>query len=327
MPKKATGHVRWFNGVASARVRLAPDVRESFAMPTCTDEPSADERAQVVAEVAQQLRAARIDVDQVRKVLNVIAASPARALATNLRAAAELAGGHARPIGSAPALPTFKAIGEDWVSGKLAKRFPDQIKVKRSADDDESRLRMYIYPVLQDVPIDRVTLDACEDVMRKLPAHLAVATRRNIGQLVTRIMAMAVYPLRLIATSPVPRGFLPSAPKSKALAHLYPDEDSRLMACTAVPLAYRLLWGVLTREGMREGEALALTWADVDLERGAVRLDKNKTDDPRAWALSAGVAAAPGPALDPPARTHQKRSPPSSTARRPAPRDSSPPAP
>ena len=57
-------------------------------------------------------------------------------------------------------------------------------------------------------------------------------------------------------------------------------------------LEYRPLWGVLAREGMREGEAFGLTWADVDLQRGAVRLDKNKSDDPRAWALNAGVVAA-----------------------------------
>ena len=43
---------------------------------------------------------------------------------------------------------------------------------------------------------------------------------------------------------------------------------------------------------MHEGEALTLTWADLDLTRGAVRLDKNKTDDPRAWALNPSVAAA-----------------------------------
>jgi hypothetical protein len=35
-----------------------------------------------------------------------------------------------------------------------------------------------------------------------------------------------------------------------------------------------------------------MTFADVDLDRGAVRLDKNKTDDPRAWALDPGVALA-----------------------------------
>lgn len=43
---------------------------------------------------------------------------------------------------------------------------------------------------------------------------------------------------------------------------------------------------------MRRSEALRLTWLDVDLERGAVMLDKNKTDEPRAWALSSGVTDA-----------------------------------
>ncbi len=57
-------------------------------------------------------------------------------------------------------------------------------------------------------------------------------------------------------------------------------------------MPFRLLWGFLAREGMREGEALALSWADLDPERGAVRLDKNKTDDPRACALDPHVAMA-----------------------------------
>jgi hypothetical protein len=39
-------------------------------------------------------------------------------------------------------------------------------------------------------------------------------------------------------------------------------------------------------------EALGLTFRDVDLERGAVSLDKNKTDEPRTWALGPDVAEA-----------------------------------
>jgi integrase len=166
------------------------------------------------------------------------------------------------------------------------------VQLKRSADDDVSRLGKHVYPLLGPTPIDRVTLDDCERVMRSLPAKLAVATRRNVGQLITRIMTMAVYPQRLIERSPIASGFLPKNTKSKAFAYLYPDEDRQLLACTQVPLCYRVLWGFLVREGMREGEALARTWGDVDLERGAIRLDKNKTDDPRAWALDAGVVAA-----------------------------------
>jgi integrase len=189
-------------------------------------------------------------------------------------------------------VPTFKALGERWTSGDLAKHYPDQIRVKRSVEDDVQRLRMYIYPVIGPIPIDRVTLDMAEDIMRRLPVSLEVLTRRNVGQLVTRLMNIAVYPLRLIPASPIPRGFLPKPPPRKALAHLYPSDDARLLGCVAVPLAYRILWGFLSREGMRLGEALRLTWPDFDLQRGAVRLDKNKSNDPRAWAFQPGTAGA-----------------------------------
>jgi len=37
---------------------------------------------------------------------------------------------------------------------------------------------------------------------------------------------------------------------------------------------------------------MGMTWSDLDLDRGVVRLDKNKTDDPRSWALDPGTAEA-----------------------------------
>ncbi len=36
----------------------------------------------------------------------------------------------------------------------------------------------------------------------------------------------------------------------------------------------------------------SLTWGDVDLDVGAVKLDENKSRDPRAWRLGPGVGAA-----------------------------------
>ena len=48
----------------------------------------------------------------------------------------------------------------------------------------------------------------------------------------------------------MPRGWLPLPGQRKALAYLYPDEDRRLLACAAVPLVYRLLYGFLAREGL-----------------------------------------------------------------------------
>lgn len=291
MPKAATGEIRWTHGVAIARVTLRGKDRASFELPTCADDARARERARLLADVARRLRLAQVDDARTRKALDMVAGASPRSLRNAIAVVQELVGGELRPP-SLPDVPTFRKIGEDWTSGRLAQRYPDQIRVKRTVAEDVGRLTRYVYPILGGTPIDRVTLDQCEEVMRTVPATLAVPTRRNIGHMMVKVLRMAVYPLRLIERSPIPPGFLPGVTKRKAMAYLYPDEDRRLMACLDVPLEYRLLWGFLAREGMREGEALALTWADLDLERGAVRLDKNKTDDPRAWALSAGVAAA-----------------------------------
>ena len=232
MAKQATGHVRWFNGIASARIRVTSEVREAFALPNCPTDEAADERALLLADVAKRMRQSGVDLDKARQALHMIVGASPRSLRHALAVAGELIGGELRPQG-APRIPTFGELGEDWTKGKLAKRYPDQIRVKRSVGDDVSRLANYIYPVLKDVPIDQVTLDQCEEVMRLLPETLAPKTRRNIAQLVTRILAMAVYPLRLIQRSPIPQGFVPKASKQKALAYLYPDEDRRLMACRA----------------------------------------------------------------------------------------------
>ncbi len=43
---------------------------------------------------------------------------------------------------------------------------------------------------------------------------------------------------------------------------------------------------------MRASELLGLTWRDVDLDRGVITLDRNKTDDARAWAVDLGVVRA-----------------------------------
>jgi integrase len=53
-----------------------------------------------------------------------------------------------------------------------------------------------------------------------------------------------------------------------------------------------VLFGFMAREGLRRSEAKNLRWRDIDLARGAVTLDSNKTNDPRSWALDSGVLQA-----------------------------------
>jgi integrase len=137
--------------------------------------------------------------------------------------------------------------------------------------------------------MDQFTLDDAEEVMRGVPADLAVATRRHIAQLLYRMCRMAVFPLRIIRTNPLPVGFLPKVGPGKAKGWVYPDEDAQLLASPNVPFGWRIYYGFLHREGMRSSEAAQVTWSDLDFLHGGVTLDNNKTNDPRAWALSLGV--------------------------------------
>jgi hypothetical protein len=68
-----------------------------------------------------------------------------------------------------------------------------------------------------------------QEVMRRIPATSSRATRRQIAQLMVRVLNLAVYPMELIAVSPLPRGFLPKVGKRIAFGYLYPAEDAALL--------------------------------------------------------------------------------------------------
>jgi len=274
------------------RLRYGKGLRGRFTI-KLHDEAAATRRRARLQELAELLASAGHSAEARIILRKAAAVQSERDFDEAVRVAEELCKESPRAIKRLQARSlTFRELGEQWTDERLHARFPDQIKKKKTHEHDAARLEHHVYPVIGSKTVASVTLDDCEEVMRKLPAELSPLTRRNVGHLVARLLKLAVYPLRIIEASPIPAGFLPNRGAKKALACLYPDEDRRLLACTDVPFCFRLLWGFLTREGMREGEAFALTWADVDVKRGAVRLDQNKTDDPRAWALDTGTAEA-----------------------------------
>jgi len=190
---------------------------------------------------------------------------------------------------------SLQELAHLWTSGALAQMFPDHIRNKRSSRSDRARLTKYIEPILGAIPIGAFEgvpgLELAETVMRRLPAaeQLSRDSRRHVAQIIHRLLALAVYPLRLITANPLPRGWLPKGSSSKAKSYLYPREDEQLLGKTTVPLLNRLFYGFLTREGLRATEARELLICDVDMDHGVCNLDTNKTDDPRSWALSPGV--------------------------------------
>lgn len=281
---------RLSDGTYRTMIRFGTKLRRRFRL-TTTDEAEAAVRERALTELGAAIGKARLDPELGARILEQAGAGEVERAR---KAVAKLAAGLRGTLTDKPkpgAITTFAQLGEAWTSGRLAAEHPDHIRVKRSAHKDAERLAV-LNKTIGDVPVKRFVLADAKRAMAALPKGLSSATRRAYAQIIGRLLALAVYPLELIPASPLPRGFLPKVTRTRATAWLYPAEESQLLACTAVPLARRVLYGFLAREGLRCGEALALGWPELDLKRGAVRLDRNKTDDPRAWALTPGVAAA-----------------------------------
>ena len=292
-PRKGTVRVR--AGWLGARVRLGSE-RLVFRLAT-TDQDEAAERTTLVASVAERLH--RSSVPRASAVVLLEELAGATSAAPVLAAIEMTLSGRAVPIAAPlPSKPTLREVAGEWTSGALAERYPDHVRPVADPEDNEQRLSRILgvrvdgATELGDLAVDAVTLRHLEAAMAGLPPTATrPATRRHYAQVIARVLALAVYPLQLRESSPIPKGWLPRAGKPPAFPWLYPDEESALLGCVDVPLPARVLYAVASREGCRLSELLALQVRDFDARRGFVRLDHTKTGDPRTWALREDVCA------------------------------------
>lgn len=193
---------------------------------------------------------------------------------------------------------TFATLLNLWVSGEIHRAAPNACRLKETADDDLLRANKYIVPVIGHVPLSEFAGRAGRNHLQQVAAYVdeispdRVGTLRHVLQIVRRVLGLAVAPLMVLDAQPIQKGDIPPARDTKAKSYLYPDEEAKLLGCTKVTVVRRMLFGLLAREGLRTEEAVSLSWSDVDLDRGVVSLDTNKTDDPRAWPLDPSVVRA-----------------------------------
>ncbi|MCC6556018.1 MAG: tyrosine-type recombinase/integrase, partial [Polyangiaceae bacterium] len=266
------------------RLSLPGVGRRAFALPGRWTEATARSRLDLLSDLADRLAAARQIVVGL-PLLERAAVSEGQILAGVRNAIDLLCRGEG---GAKQTEATFADIANAWVSGELRKRYPDHVKPLEDVRKYRSNFDLYILPLVGQVPIRQFKIEHAELVMRNLPQRHSVGMRGKIALRINRVLGFAVYPLKLIESSPIPRGWAPKGDRgAKAYAYLYPDEDARLIGCTKIPLVFRVYYAFLCREGMRcDTEAGELEWSDIDFEHGVVRLDENKTKRPRAWKLS-----------------------------------------
>lgn len=278
------------NGRFYVAVRFGKKERAEYRVPSATNAEEADARQIILSEAAEALvTAGRRDL--VPETLRQLAEASSPARLTRVRAAVKaivdgaVKAGHSREI-------TFKQWGDRYTSGELSKLWPDYVRAK-DWSDDASRLRKYVYKLVGGVPVTAFTFEHAARVMADLPATMQRdANRRHVAQVMGRLMHLAVFPGRLIATSPLPRGWLPKIKDRLHYTCLFPREEKELLQASAIPGVFRLFCGVLNREGMRLSELLDSTWDQWNLTEGTFSVRKTKTGDPRMWAVRPDVAIA-----------------------------------
>jgi integrase len=141
----------------------------------------------------------------------------------------------------------------------------------------------YLRAELGPKPVQKITTTDIRKIFRVI-AHLSGWTQVKIMQVMREGCAVAIRE-DVIVRSPLekldPRE-LPKPGSKKKPRRLDEAELDRLLAAakTKTP-AYYALFVLLVFTGLRIREALGLTWADVDLDQGVLRIERQLSDDDR----------------------------------------------
>lgn len=280
------GGAREKNGRFYAHARFGKGRRFETRVPWATNIEQATARAEIIAAAAEQLSAiGRRDLVRGFGRQLAEATTPQRLSRVQKAIEVTLKGAF---VGTSHDI-TFEQWADRYTSGELARLHPDHVKA-RNHDDDRSRLKEYILPIVREVPVVAFTLSHAQLVLAKLP-KMSEANRRQVAQIMGRLMHLAVLPGQLIKASPLPRGWLPKITKRRHFSCVYPSEEQRFLAHREIPEVFRLFCGVLDREGMRLSMLLDCEWWQWG-EAGTFMATRTKTGDPHLWAVRPDTAAA-----------------------------------
>ncbi len=146
-----------------------------------------------------------------------------------------------------------------------------------------------------DIPISGFTVDHADYVLSR--PSLPEGSVHNVAALIRRVCKLAVYPAKVTKVDPLPVGWAPGPNPQKEKSYLYPSEERKVLALTTVPVARRLLYGFLNREGLRKENAVTIEWTNFTLVglsdgRGHIVLDHQKNGRGGSWALDPSTAEA-----------------------------------
>ena len=151
----------------------------------------------------------------------------------------------------------------------------------KTVSDDRSRLRCHVLPIIGSLDVRHVVKLDLERLVANLDERvrggaISWKTAQHAWSLVTSMFDDASMgkrlDLRVRDDNPAQGVRGPDIGERKAKVYLYPSEFAQLVSSPRVPLRWRRLFAMTTYLYARAGEINALTWEDVDLERGVVHI-------------------------------------------------------
>jgi integrase len=205
------------------------------------------------------------------------------------------AGAVAAPV--ANQAPTFWWVVDEWTSGRLHLDYQDDdnLKPKKARGHAITRAALEQFrPVLGTVPMADITNEQIQEAKKCIRAGLDPDTRRLYLIWLRMVFKLSVSPLGLIEVVPKEIRKVPKGKKRNLFWFLYPEEEATLIGCAKIPLAYRVLYAWLIRNGGRITETSLLDYAHLDLLRGrcTIEAEWTKTGRARYWSPETDVLRA-----------------------------------
>lgn len=162
----------------------------------------------------------------------------------------------------------FKDLVATWLSTVAA------VTLKQSGFKSYSAIcTNHLLPAYGDMPIEMITAAGVQAYTAdKVESGLSPRTVTNHVQVMRRLMAYA-KDNGLIESNPLASVTTPrQEPAATRLSYLTPGQLHQLMEAT--PPAWHVLIATAFMTGLRKGEQLALTFKDVDFEKGTISVNK-----------------------------------------------------
>ncbi len=288
---RANGHLVTIRGKPYFRVRIA-DRRP--AIPLACSKNEIDDRVKILRGIVKRVRnAGKADLLEAWLQQAGEAQTP-RDLEAVLTVVDDVCTSRTQLAPLLHASMMYAELFELWQSGVLFKMYPDHVKPLKESTRKHycSFYEKYVKPIIGHLPIGGITMDHGFQVLASVEGPPGCALRYNVATTMMRPINIAVFPGRVLAQSPFPRGFRPKQGEGRVKAMMFPKEEGAYLGCEAIPMVERLMMGLLSREGMRVSELTNARVGALDLETGWFSLDRNKTGRPRGWVLRSDCAEA-----------------------------------